>query len=138
MSINDANGTETHLAGKLLIPDLTALHGSQQHSFKAMQTVTSEVAAGFAEITKSQSSFLNQALAEFEKNLKRDIGSSKNPVDLSAMQERLSKTEDLSKSMETISQTVLSISRKSSENVIKAVEQSMAKIDLAATKFSGG
>lgn len=130
MSTSEQNTDDSHMAGKLSIPDLSAIHSGQANNLEAMAAATVAASKTLQEIIQQQQQTLEQVVGNF--------GNSLQNVNLSPATASLENMQTVTQQFTETSQKITQTSEQSMQALVASVQASLAKIEETAIKFSGG
>jgi len=130
MSTSESKTGTSHLAGKLIIPDLSAIHSGQANNFEEMAAATVTASKTLQDIIQQQQQTLAQVLGNFE--------ISTQGVDMAPAMTPLENMQTVTQNFTETSQKVTEASQQSMQALTTTIEASLAKIEETAIKFSGG
>ncbi len=130
MSTSEPKTGASHLAGKLIIPDLSAIQSGQANNFEAMAAATVAASKTLQEVIQQQQQALEQVVGNF--------GTSLQNVDVSLTMTPFDNMQTVTQNFTETSQKVTEASQQSMQTLTSTIEASLAKIEETAIKFSGG
>ena len=130
MSNSEQGTDDSHMAGKLVVPDLSAMQSGQTHNLEVMAEVSVAATNTLQEIIQQQQQTLEQVVGNFGTALQNDNAS---PIDAP-----LASMQSVSQQFAEISTKVTQTSEQSMQTLMTSIQASLAKIEETAIKFSGG
>ena len=140
MTDEQASGSKPpHLAGKVIIPDLSGVTEAQTQNVKMMGEVTEDATKAFQKIVSGHQSTLHESLKVLSISMSdasQTAGISSDMVASADIQ--LKNMENVASRFAETATKMTETTNQSYEKLSQAVAQSIAKIEETAKKFSGG
>ena len=131
---SDADDKPPHLAGKVIIPDMSAAQAGQMDNVKVMGEVSENAATALQEIIANQQSAFTKSVGDIQAFIKSSsVSAGLQPPELN-----LKNMEDIANQFSQTANKMTEATNLSYEKISQSVEASMAKIEETAKKFSGG
>ncbi|MBO6824831.1 MAG: hypothetical protein JJ879_01410 [Sneathiella sp.] len=128
-----------HLAGKVIIPDLSGVAEAQTQNVKTMGEVVETVTETFRNIASGHQTTLQESLSSLSAAMTEASNSAGMPTGVSCQADvQLKSMENAAGQFVSSANKITEATNQSHEKLNQAVAQSIAKIEEAAKKFSGG
>ncbi len=130
MDASEQGSGGSHLAGKLIIPDLSAMQSGQTNNLEAMTAATAAASKTLQEIIQQQQQTLEQVVGNFSDSIQNK---SQSPA-MAPLENMQAATQQFTETSQKMTQA----SQQSMQVLTQTIQASLAKIEETAVKFSGG
>lgn len=127
------------MVGKLIIPDMAPMSAAQKNNVEAVSAINSEMSKTIQDIVSSQQASLKQVLDQLQNAVKNDLTTAGyDPSKAPNLSVSLDNLQIVTNCFNDAAQKLTAATTQSDSLLTQSVNQSMAKIQEVATKFSGG